>query len=109
MHIKGHSAEVNDDAKELPETTLLELQCAGKQSQELIITSYSDEQAFNWSPQTCKNVILTIEFKNKKLTKKSGQKSLNHVPYVFFAALSETRAKSLKLRGMKNFSESFHS
>ena len=70
VHIKGHSAEVNDDAKELPETTLLELQCAGKQSQELIITSYSDEQAFNWSPQTCKNVILTIEFKNKKLTKK---------------------------------------
>ncbi|MCJ7581702.1 MAG: hypothetical protein MUP98_14350 [Candidatus Aminicenantes bacterium] len=67
--IKGHSAEVNDEALVYPHATILELQCAGK-SQKLIITSFSEEQDFNWSPQTCKNVILTIEFKNKKLTKK---------------------------------------
>jgi len=68
--IKGYSAEVNDEALVYPHATILELQCADKKSQELIITSFSEEQAFNWSPQTCKNVILTIEFKNKKLTKK---------------------------------------
>lgn len=70
VRIKGHSAEVNDDALVLPHATMLELQCAGKQLQELIITSFSDERVFNWSPQTCKNLILTIVFENKKLIKK---------------------------------------
>jgi type VI secretion system protein ImpL len=83
--IKGYSAEVNDDALVYPHATILELQCAGKKSQELIITSFSEEQAFNWSPQTCKNVILTIEFKNKKLTKKyTGDMAFAEFVYDFY-------------------------
>jgi type VI secretion system protein ImpL len=70
IRINGYSAEVNDDALVLPHATRLELQCAGKTSQKLNITSFSQDQVFNWSPQTCKDVILTIEFEKRKLIKK---------------------------------------
>jgi type VI secretion system protein ImpL len=66
--IRGLPTDANSDAKTKPHCTRLELQCGGN-SQTLVNNNYPAGKTFNWSPDTCSDVILQIEIGDKVLTR----------------------------------------
>ena len=69
VSIKGLPTDINQEAQIRPHATSLELQCADK-AQKLINLNYPVRKTFNWSPETCRDVIFQIEVGNLVLTKK---------------------------------------
>jgi len=69
VSIKGLPTDINPEAQIKPHATSLELQCADK-AQKLINLNYPVKKTFNWSPETCRDVIFQIEVGNLVLTKK---------------------------------------
>ena len=69
VSIKGLPTDTNPGARVRPHATRLELQCAA-QSQKLINLNYPVRKTFNWSPETCNDVIFEIEVGDLVLTKK---------------------------------------
>ncbi|MBI5590665.1 MAG: type VI secretion system protein ImpL [Deltaproteobacteria bacterium] len=67
--IKGMPTDVNPDAATRPHATHLELQCTDK-STHLINLNYPIRKIFDWSAQTCGDVVFTIEIGTMVLTKK---------------------------------------
>ena len=67
--IKGMPTDVNPDASTRPHATHLELQCTDK-SFHLINLNYPVRKIFEWSSQTCGDVVFTIEIGTMVLTKK---------------------------------------
>lgn len=66
--ISGLPTDANSDAKTKPHSTRLEVQCGGN-SQTLVNSNYPVGKTFNWSPDTCSDVILQIEIGDKVLTR----------------------------------------
>lgn len=66
--IRGLPTDANSDATTKPHTTRLELQC-GSTSQTLENSNYPTGKTFNWSPDSCGDVILQIEVGDKVLTR----------------------------------------
>ena len=69
VSIRGLPTDINPEAQIRPHATSLELQCADK-AQKLINLNYPVKKTFNWSPETCRDVIFQIEVGNLVLTKK---------------------------------------
>jgi type VI secretion system protein ImpL len=69
VSIRGLPTDINPEAQIRPHATILELQCADK-AQKLINLNYPVRKTFNWSPETCRDVIFQIEVGNLVLTKK---------------------------------------
>jgi len=69
VSIRGLPTDINPEAQIRPHATSLELQCADK-AQKLINLNYPVRKTFNWSPETCRDVIFQIEVGNLVLTKK---------------------------------------
>jgi len=69
VSIRGLPTDINPEAQIKPHATSLELQCADK-AQKLINLNYPVRKTFNWSPETCRDVIFQIEVGNLVLTKK---------------------------------------
>ena len=67
--IKGMPTDVNPDALTRPHATHLELQCTEK-STHLINLNYPVRKIFEWSAQTCGDVVFTIKLGTMALTKK---------------------------------------
>ena len=67
--ITGMPTDVNPEAKTRPHATHLDLQCADK-STDLINLNYLVRKSFDWSFQTCGDVVFTIEIGAMVLTKK---------------------------------------
>jgi type VI secretion system protein ImpL len=67
--IKGMPTDVNPEASTKPHATHLELQCTDKSTQ-LTNLNYPVRKIFDWSAQTCNDVIFTIEIGTMVLTKK---------------------------------------
>ena len=57
--VAGQPINTNPDARILPHTTRLELQCSSG-PQQLIYRNYPRSRIFNWSPEGCGNVNLEI-------------------------------------------------
>jgi type VI secretion system protein ImpL len=66
--IRGLPTDANSDARTKPHSTRLELQCGGN-SQTLVNNNYPAGKTFNWSPDSCSDVILQIEIGDKVLTR----------------------------------------
>ena len=65
--------DVNPEANTRPHATHLELQCTDKSTQ-LTNLNYPVRKVFDWSSQTCNDVVFTIEIGTMVLTKKySGE------------------------------------
>lgn len=69
VSIKGLPTDANSQAKTRPHATRLELQCADK-DQRLINFHYPVKKTFNWSSETCGDVVLQIEIGDLVLIKK---------------------------------------
>jgi len=67
--IKGIPTDTNPEARLKPHSTKLELQCGGS-VQGLINLNYPVSKTFNWSPETCGDVLFQIEVGDIVLTKK---------------------------------------
>jgi type VI secretion system protein ImpL len=67
--IKGMPTDVNPDAVTRPRATHLELQCTDKSTQ-LVNLNYPVRKVFDWTSQTCNDVVFTIEIGSMVLTKK---------------------------------------
>ena len=67
--IKAYPTGANKNARVIPHATSLELQCA-TETPRLVNLNYPLSKTFNWSPQTCGDVIFKIEVGNLVLTKK---------------------------------------
>jgi len=66
--VKADPAGANPGARTLPEETVLALQCAGATTR-LVNQSYPKSQNFNYSPQDCGDVVLSIKLGNLVLSK----------------------------------------
>lgn len=68
VSVTGLPTDVNTEAVIKPHATHLELQC---QNETLTLTNlnYPARKVFNWSPQTCSNVVFTIEVGSLTLIK----------------------------------------
>jgi type VI secretion system protein ImpL len=60
VFVKGLPTDTNKKARVRPHATILEVQC-GTQRQRLENLNYPVNKTFNWSPQTCGDVILEIQ------------------------------------------------
>jgi type VI secretion system protein ImpL len=69
VSISGLPTDTNPGAQLQPHATRLEVQCANETTS-LVNFHYPVSKTFNWSPQTCGDVILRIEVSNLILTKK---------------------------------------
>lgn len=67
--VRGLPTASNPEAKTKPHSTKLELQCAG-QTQSLVNYHYPVSKTFQWSMETCGDVLFQIEIGNLVLTKK---------------------------------------
>lgn len=67
--IRGLPTAANPEAKTKPHATKLELQCAG-QTQSITNFNYPVSKTFQWSMETCSDVLFQIEVGNLVLTKK---------------------------------------
>ena len=67
--INGLPTDVNPDAQRKPHRTRLEVQCGGT-VQTIINENYPVRGTFNWSPETCGDVLFQIEVGDLVLTKK---------------------------------------
>jgi type VI secretion system protein ImpL len=68
VSIKALPTDVNKEARILPHATRLELQC-GRESSRLVNLHYPVEKVFQWSAQTCGDVVFKIEVASLVLTK----------------------------------------
>jgi type VI secretion system protein ImpL len=66
--IKGLPTDTNPEVKFRPHGTSLELQCAGS-TESLINLHYPVSKTFNWSPETCGDVVLRIDVGDISLIK----------------------------------------
>ncbi len=66
--IKGLPTDTNPEVKFRPHGTSLELQCAGS-TENLINLHYPVSKTFNWSPETCGDVVLQIDVGDISLIK----------------------------------------
>jgi type VI secretion system protein ImpL len=66
--IKAFPTGANSGAFIRPQETILELQCASE-TPILVNLNYPVKKTFNWSPQTCGDVIFTIKVEDIVLTK----------------------------------------
>lgn len=66
--ISGLPTDANSDARTKPHSTRLEVQCGGN-SQTLVNSNYPVGKTFNWSPDSCSDVILQIEIGDRVLTR----------------------------------------
>jgi type VI secretion system protein ImpL len=66
--IRGLPTDANAEASLKPQATRLELQCGGN-SQVLINNNYPVSKTFNWSPDSCGDVILQINVGDVVLTR----------------------------------------
>jgi type VI secretion system protein ImpL len=69
LGIRGLPTEANTDAKLQPHGTRLELHC-GASMQSIANYNYPVHKTFNWSPDSCGDVILQIEVSDMVLTKR---------------------------------------
>ena len=69
VSIKAYPTGANKGALMIPHETRLELQCASE-TPTLVNLNYPVRKTFNWSPQTCGDVIFTIKVEDIVLTKK---------------------------------------
>jgi len=70
LPIRGFPGEANPGARSLPQRTLLQLHC-GPNVQALEIFSYpKPPQNFQWTPQTCSDVIFQVDIGDLALKKK---------------------------------------
>ena len=69
VQIKALPTEVNQEALLRPHATILELQCAGE-TPKLTNFNFPVKKTFNWTPQNCGDVILSIEVEDITLTKR---------------------------------------
>ena len=67
--VRGLPTAANPEAKVKPHCTKIELQCAG-QTQSLVNCNYPVSKTFQWSMDTCGDVLFQIEVGNLVLTKK---------------------------------------
>jgi len=67
--ISGLPTSSNPEARTKPHATRLELQCSGA-SQTIENLNFPVSKTFNWSPETCGDVILQIEVGDLQLKKK---------------------------------------
>ena len=65
--IKAYPTDANDEAAIKPHATKLELQCGDERNQ-LINLHYPVKKTFNWSAQSCGDVVFKIEIGNLVLT-----------------------------------------
>ncbi|MRR06685.1 MAG: type VI secretion system protein ImpL [Deltaproteobacteria bacterium] len=66
--IRGLPTDANAEAKLKPHATRLELQCGGS-SQSLVNNNYPVGKTFNWSPDSCGDVLFQIEVGDSVLTR----------------------------------------
>lgn len=66
--IKGLPTDANAEARLKPHATRIELQC-GNGSQTLVNNNYPVGRTFNWSPDTCGDVVFQIEVGDTVLTR----------------------------------------
>ncbi len=69
--IKGLPTDSNPDARIKPQSTRLEMQCAGG-NQVLENLNFPITKSFNWSPDSCGDVVLQIDVGDIVLTKRYG-------------------------------------
>ena len=69
VQIKALPTEVNQEALLRPHATILELQCSGE-TPKLTNFNFPVKKTFNWTPQNCGDVILSIEVEDITLTKR---------------------------------------
>jgi type VI secretion system protein ImpL len=69
VQIKALPTEVNQDALLRPHATILELQCSGE-TPKLANFHFPVRKTFNWRPENCGDVILSIKVEDITLTKK---------------------------------------
>lgn len=69
VDIKARPTGANKEARVPPHETILELDCASE-SLQLVNQNFPVSKSFDWSPQTCGDVVLTIKVGNLVLTKK---------------------------------------
>ncbi len=69
VSIRGLPTAANPEARIKPHSTKIELQCAG-QAQSLVNLNYPVSKTFQWSMETCGDVLFQIEVGNLVLTKK---------------------------------------
>lgn len=67
--IDGLPTDANPDARIIPKKTRLEIQCGGA-VQTIINENYPVRANFNWSPESCSDVLFQIEVSDLVLTKK---------------------------------------
>jgi type VI secretion system protein ImpL len=69
IHIKALPTAANPQARLQPQSTRLEMQCGGS-TQSLVNFNYPVSKSFQWSPDTCGDVLLQIEVGDVVLKKK---------------------------------------
>jgi type VI secretion system protein ImpL len=69
VNIKAYPTGANTEAQVIPHETSLELRCESD-TIKLVNFNYPVKKTFNWSPQTCSDVIFMIKVGNVVLTKK---------------------------------------
>lgn len=69
--IRGLPTDSNADARTKPQSTRLEMQCSGG-NQVLENLNFPITKTFNWSPDTCGDVVLQIDVGDLVLTKRYG-------------------------------------
>jgi type VI secretion system protein ImpL len=76
LPIRGFPGEANPGARSLPQRTILQLHC-GTDIQTLEIFSYpKPPQNFQWTPQSCSDVIFQVDIGDLSLKKRySGPKA----------------------------------
>jgi type VI secretion system protein ImpL len=76
LPVRGFPGEANPGARSLPQRTILQLHC-GADVQSLEIFSYpKPPQNFQWTPQSCSDVIFQVDIGDLSLKKKySGSKA----------------------------------
>jgi len=107
--IKAYPTGTNKTARVRPHATSLELQCT-TETPRLVNLNYPLSKTFNWSPQTCGDVIFKIEVGNLVLTKKyTGYqafpkfiKDFERGQRVFSQGEFPDEASALKRMGIKN-------
>jgi len=69
IHVKALPTAANPQARLQPQSTRLEMQCGGS-AQSLVNFNYPVSKSFQWSPDTCGDVLLQIEVGDVILKKK---------------------------------------
>lgn len=72
VSIKALPTDANPNAAIRPHATRVELQCASE-TQSILNFNYPVKKTFNWSPETCGDVIFRIEVGSLVLTKKYNE------------------------------------